>query len=185
MNTDVALFLYLNRALSGEAATLFFSTITHLGNGLVLAVLVLPILYKIKRIDFNAHALSMVLAVALSGGVVNLIKPVVGRPRPGPRFAAEGIAVHVPRGTPPDKAFPSGHTQTAFATAVYLSCMYPRWLPIFLSLACLVGLSRIAIGVHYPSDVVVGALFGALFSLAAFHLARRRQRDAALRRRSD
>ena len=175
METDAALFLYLNRALCGEAATLFFSTMTHLGNGLVLALMILPPLFWRRRADFKTHALPLVLAVAVSGGVVNLLKPIVDRPRPGQRFAAEGVDVHIPAGTPSDKAFPSGHTQTAFGAAVYLSCMYPGWSPLFLTLAAIVGLSRIAIGVHYPLDVLVGALFGTAFSIVAYRLVKRRQ----------
>lgn len=175
METDTTLFLYLNHAMSGELATLFFSTITHLGNGLVLALLILPPLFLLRRKDFRTHALPLILAVALSGGVVNLLKPIVNRSRPGPRFAAEGVTIHVPEGTPPDKAFPSGHTQTAFGAGVYLSFMYPILSPVFLSLALMVGLSRIAIGVHYPLDVLVGALFGAIFSVIAFKIAIRRK----------
>jgi undecaprenyl-diphosphatase len=176
METDLTLFLWVNRSLSGEAATLLFTTITHLGNGLVLAVLVLPSLYFLKRADFKQHALPLVIAVALSGGLVNILKPIVDRPRPGPYFENQGMAIHVPAGTPPDKAFPSGHTQTAFGTAVYLSLMYPVLSPLFLTLAALVGLSRMAIGVHYPLDVLVGALFGTGFSIAGFRVAVKRQR---------
>ena len=177
MNVDIPLFLKLNHAFSGDAATAFFTSVTHLGNGLVLALLILPTLFLFRRDHFKAHALPLVLSVALSGGVVNLIKPIVDRPRPGPYFDTIGQpeTVHIPAGTPSDKAFPSGHTQTAFGAAVYLSLMYPVLSPVFLLMASLVGLSRIAIGVHYPLDVAVGALFGAVFSIAGYRAARRRE----------
>ncbi len=174
MNFDTDLFLTLNHALSGPVATFFFSKITHLGNGLVLAVLVLLPLFVFDRARFRRHGVPMVIAVALSGGVVNLMKIAVDRPRPERYFEPSGVEVHTPLGTPGDKAFPSGHTQTAFGAATYLSCIYPTAAPLFLSLAALVGLSRIAVGVHYPLDVVVGALFGVTFSLAAFLWVRRR-----------
>ena len=60
-------------------------------------------------------------------------------------------------------SFPSGHTSDAFAIAVALSIAFPKWyiiIPIF-TWAGLVGYSRIDLGVHYPSDVLMGAIIGA------------------------
>ncbi|MBI4929540.1 MAG: phosphatase PAP2 family protein [Bacteroidetes bacterium] len=59
-------------------------------------------------------------------------------------------------------SFPSGHTSSAFATATSLSLMYPKWYVIAPSFlwASAVGYSRMELGVHYPSDVLVGALIG-------------------------
>jgi undecaprenyl-diphosphatase len=179
LTPDEQFFLLINRVLDGPLWTPFFKTVTWLGNGLVLALLVLPALYVIDRASLRRHALPMVVTVALSGAVVNIAKIAVDRPRPAEHFAPHGIAISTPTGTPPDRSFPSGHAQTAFGTAVYLSCMYPAAAPVLLALACLVGLSRVALGVHFPLDVLVGALCGALFSLAGFHLVRRRGRQAA------
>ena len=101
-------------------------------------------------------------------------KPAVGWTELGKRLEKTTIRgeVHTPTGTPSDKSFPSGHTQTAFGAATYLSCLYPAASPIFLGLAALTGLSRIALGVHYPSDVLAGALFGIVFSLLGFRFYR-------------
>jgi membrane-associated phospholipid phosphatase len=59
-------------------------------------------------------------------------------------------------------SFPSGHTSAAFATATSLSMAYPKWYIVVPSYtwAGTVGYSRMHLGVHYPSDVLIGALVG-------------------------
>ena len=175
MDLDTSLFLTINHALSGHLATIFFSIITYLGDGLVLAIVVLLPMFVFDRPNFRRHVLPMTIAVLVSAAVVNLLKIAVDRPRPEACFQPLGIQIHLPLGTPPDRSFPSGHTQAAFGTATYLSCIYRAASPVFLILAALVGLSRIAIGVHYPLDVLAGAFFGASFSLVVFHWQKRRR----------
>ncbi len=164
---DHWLFLWLNELLSGPVGTWFFGAVTWLGNGFVLAVLIVPAMAKWDRSTLRRHLLPMVVAIAVTGAAVNVAKWVIGRERPPLWALAQGLEIHVPFGIPTDKSFPSGHAQTAFGTAVYLALLYPRAAPVLLALATLVGISRIALGVHFPGDVVVGALVGAFGSLVA------------------
>ena len=177
LSTDANLFLALNSLLSGPLATPLFRAATTLGNGLVLALLVLLPMYRWDRDRFRQHALALVVAVAVSGLVVNLMKIAVDRPRPPAHFAGQNLDIDTPAGLPPDPSFPSGHTQTAFGTATYLACLYPKYGAPLIVLAAIVGLSRIALGVHFPLDVLIGALIGAAFSFAVA-----RNRLARLRR---
>ena len=140
----------------------------------MLAALIVPAMYAWSRQKLRLHLVPMALAVALGGLAVAGAKVAFDRQRPPDRFFAEGVAVHTPLGVPPDRSFPSGHAQTAFGAAVYLSLLFPEGAAAFLALAALVGLSRIALGVHYPSDVLFGAAVGSAFSIAAFLIARRR-----------
>lgn len=66
------------------------------------------------------------------------------------------------------RAFPSGHATAAFALATALGYRWPRWRPVGFALAALVALSRVALGVHWPSDVAAGAAVGCfvVFGLA-------------------
>jgi membrane-associated phospholipid phosphatase len=97
---------------------------------------------------------------AIAGLLAQLPKHLAGRARPkyldavGPfhfdMFALKGDFA----------SFPSGHSVTAFASVVALAYFLPRWRWPLLALGCLVGLSRIIIGAHYPSDVLAGAAIG-------------------------
>ena len=69
-------------------------------------------------------------------------------------------------------SFPSGHTSTAFNLATSLSMAFPKWYVIVPSYvyACAAGYSRMHLGVHYPSDVLAGALVGAGSAILANYL---------------
>jgi len=69
---------------------------------------------------------------------------------------------------PPDQfSFPSGHTITAFAVAIALGEFYPVLLPALLVCAIVIATSRILLGMHFLSDVVVGALLGTGLALTS------------------
>ncbi len=65
-------------------------------------------------------------------------------------------------------SFPSGHSTTAFAVAVSLGSFYPEIMPVLLVLAANVAISRVVVGMHFLSDVLVGSGAGALLGYAAF-----------------
>ncbi len=178
---DELVFLFINDALSGPLLTPLFALVTRLGDGLVLALLILPAIYLRDRKRLRHHGLGIVVTVALSGGVVNLAKIAIDRDRPPNHFAEKGVDVHVSGPVPSDRSFPSGHSQTAFGAAVYLCFLYPLGTPIFLALATGVGLSRIALGVHFPLDVLAGAATGAAFSWVGYLFFERRRRSATAR----
>ena len=62
-------------------------------------------------------------------------------------------------------SFPSGHTTTAFAVLVAFGALFPRLRPVLWVYAILIGISRVVISTHYPSDVIGGALLGAFGAL--------------------
>jgi len=104
-------------------------------------------------------ALNMGAAIAIDGIIVQSIKRTVRRPRPYSTYPDDIIGYQ----TLSSLSFPSGHTSLAFTTATSMSLNYPKWyviVPSFLW-AGSVGYSRMNLGVHYPSDVLAGALLGA------------------------
>lgn len=98
------------------------------------------------------------------------LKYLIDRPRP---YVTYPDRVH-PYSYEDSPSFPSGHTATAFALATSLSLRYPKWYVIAPSAiwACSVGVSRMNEGVHYPSDVLTGALLGAGFAVANVYINR-------------
>ncbi len=96
-------------------------------------------------------------SAALAGiGLFKLLKKLSGRRRPceiEPHCWATLL--------PPDQfSFPSGHTITAFAVSIALAEFYPELLPALLFCALSIAISRILLGMHFLSDVIVGALLG-------------------------
>lgn len=96
------------------------------------------------------------LAIALSIVVFKAVKNLIGRPRPFATWQDLPCLL-----APPDRfSFPSGHTMTAFAVYAVYAELIPGSSVIFLPAAILIGLSRVFLGCHYPTDVLVGALLG-------------------------
>jgi undecaprenyl-diphosphatase len=93
----------------------------------------------------------------------------IGRKRPPEVYALPEPLVHVPR----DGSFPSGHATASFACAATLAFCAPRAAPAFFVLAAAIAWSRVYVGVHYPLDVLGGAVLGVAIALALRFLARR------------
>jgi undecaprenyl-diphosphatase len=154
--------LRFNRLSRHEWVRRLFSVVSRLGDGGIWALLAALLL-----LQEGPAALPMVLQMAVTGAIgvliYKLIKNRLVRERP---YINHG---DIRCGTAPlDKySFPSGHTLHATSFAILLSQFEPLWIPIVMPFAALVAASRVILGLHYPSDVVVGAAIGtALASLS-------------------
>lgn len=115
--------------------------------------------------SFVARVGFVFAAVALPGLIVTIVKRLIGRARPY-SWEKGGTLNFDPFSWSVDFAsLPSGHGTTAFATAVAVGALYPRLRIPLWTLAGIIALSRVAVSAHYPSDVLAGALIGALGAL--------------------
>ena len=146
----------LNRGAAFALPRRIFQIASRLGNGVIWYVLlaVLPLLY-------GAAALHPVMVMALTGavGVVlySFLKKVFVRERPFITHTAIDMAA-----APLDRySFPSGHTLHAVSFAWQASAHFPELSWVLVPLAALIAGSRVVLGLHYPTDVLVGAVIGA------------------------
>ena len=102
------------------------------------------------------EAVLMLALGAVNLGVYYALKRSTRRQRPFERCDD----IHACLKVPDAFSFPSGHTLHAFAFAMLLAAFHPPLAPLLWGFAVLVGLSRVVLGLHFPSDVVSGALLG-------------------------
>ncbi|MET3352788.1 UNVERIFIED_ORG: undecaprenyl-diphosphatase [Xanthobacter viscosus] len=109
------------------------------------------------------------LAIAPVGLGVSLFKHVLGRARPHAALALPGPnpeqTLHLFAFKSSFAAFPSGHSTTTFAAAVAFAALFPRARAWLIALALPVAATRVALGSHFPSDVIAGAAIGSAFAL--------------------
>lgn len=167
LQLDGTVLLWIQENIRTVSLSVILAPFTMLGNaGLLWIVLSLAMLCVPKTRKAGALALC---AMALGLVVTNLtIKPLVSRPRPW--LVVEGLGHIVEENDP--NSFPSGHTCAAFAAGlIWLRTLPWRWGRIAaVMLAVLMGLSRLYVGVHYPSDVLAGAVIGALCAWAVWNV---------------
>jgi undecaprenyl-diphosphatase len=109
------------------------------------------------------------VAAGLSAGVslviASQLATLVGRPRP---FVDEPHTVHLLVAHAADPGFPSDHATAAFAIAVAILLRNRRWGLLALVMAIALAVGRVAVGVHFPSDVLAGAALGSATALLLY-----------------
>ena len=145
-----------------------FEGLSYAGRLGILWILIALVLCAAYR-RWGVFALT-VIAVALADWSATGLKAIIDRPRPPLRYAEPKTLVPVPH----DASFPSGHAATSFAAATMLSLAFPRFAPFLYVLAAAVAFSRVYVGVHYPLDVIGGAVLGTLVAIVLRFLVSRR-----------
>lgn len=169
MNIDGNILLFIQDVIRHPALTPFFVGITKLGNaGMIWIVFSILLLLQKKTRKIGMMGICALLLSLLVNNL--LLKNLVGRVRP--YEVIPGLVPLIPR--PKEYSFPSGHSASSFAAAsVFYRTMPKKFgIPIVI-LAFLISVSRLYVGVHYPSDVLVGIVSGIVLSYVAEAIVRR------------
>ena len=167
---DQAVLLFLQE-LRTPALTAVLRFFTHLGDsGAVwIALCVVLLLFRSTR----RGGVELALSLAVTAILCNLVlKPIIARERPF--LTMEELELIVPALT--SYSFPSGHASSSMAAAMSLTLAYGRRGAWAFLPAGLIAFSRMYVGIHYPSDVLAGALLGCAVAWAAHGLWRRWER---------
>jgi undecaprenyl-diphosphatase len=151
----------LNRGCQHAAIRVFFMVASRLGDGVIwyALMLALPVLYGAEGMRVAAI---MLATGALGLGVYKILKRIFVRERPFIRHAGISLV-----GAPLDRySFPSGHTLHAAAFTWQACVAFPEMSAVLVPLALAIAGSRVVLGLHYPTDVLVGAVLGVSFGIA-------------------
>ena len=139
---------------------------SHVGDGLYYLVLGLAILWldKVSGKQFFTVGL---IAFSMERPLYFILKNTIKRARP-----QDALNELVARLVPSDKfSFPSGHTAAGFVMATLVTAFYPEFTVLAYTLASLIGFSRVLLGVHFPGDILAGALLGICSACVALSIA--------------
>lgn len=160
---EIPVCLFFNKVNQRKLISPFFALISRLGDGIFwyAIMLLLSIIYGIEGLHVALH---MAAVGIISVITYKLLKTSTQRIRPyqyhGDIFRNVAALDQF--------SFPSGHTLHAVCFSIILLNYYPEWSILLIPFTVLVALSRLVLGLHYPSDVIIAVFIGVSFSMASF-----------------
>lgn len=166
---EASIILWIQENLRGSMDG-FWIFVTHLGDeGYLWIALGIVLLFWKKT---RPIGITVLLSLLFDFLIINVtLKGLVARPRP---FVINEAIAPLVGGVSPYRSFPSGHSGGSFAAMLALSKWVPKKIGIpAIILATMVALSRLYVGVHYPTDVLGGLVVGLVSSFAANYIVKR------------
>ena len=161
-NTDKQLFIRINRLSSRKVLNRFMRFVTLLGSAQCTVSLAIIMLY----LNYHKSNVGIAYSVSLasSHAIAHFVKRLFNRPRPWQVIQC----AYIYNLNYKQYSFPSGHTTAAFSTFILLALCASSLASVFCLAAALVGISRIYLGAHYPSDVLAGSFLGTIAAYASY-----------------
>jgi undecaprenyl-diphosphatase len=143
--------------------------VAYVGAAEILFLALLAALFALAR-GFQRHrarrgAVAAGFSAVVALAIGNVLSALVHRPRP---FVADPSAVHLFARHAADAGFPSDHATASFAIAVAILLRSRRWGYLALAMAVVLSVGRVAMGFHYPTDVLAGAALGSAVAIALY-----------------
>ncbi|WP_307394968.1 phosphatase PAP2 family protein [Bacillus horti] len=164
-NFEQRVFYWCNHRIRHTFLDQLLPIITHLG-GAVCTIAITLLLIVMTSGEWQAAAIQSLIALTLSHIPIAILKKLFRRKRPYLAITD----VNVCKNPLQDYSFPSGHTTAIFAVVTPFIYVAPFLLYVLVPIAGLVALSRIYLGLHYPSDCIVGFLIGTWTAVLTFSL---------------
>ncbi|TXJ06545.1 MAG: phosphatase PAP2 family protein [Acinetobacter sp.] len=159
LDWDLRGCIYLNHWSSNPYISQCFKRISRLGDGIFWYAM-LAIVWLLHGLNYYLQVIYLILASSVGTLIYKLLKRHTVRPRP---YQVHQVIILGER--PLDHfSFPSGHTLHAVMITMVLGTLEPVLLIVMLPFSILVALSRMILGLHYPTDVMVGAGLGVLMA---------------------
>ncbi len=165
---DIEILYFFNHLLSSHVLDRFFSTITNVNNWFIAYIILLFISFFKGGTKGKIAVLGVILLIIFTDQFsYKILKEIFHRPRP----CIALTDVITPLGCNGTWSFPSNHAVNNFAAATFYYVLFPKLKWALFSTAALVSISRVYLGLHYPSDILGGAIIGSaigyLFAIAA------------------
>jgi len=168
---DVAVFYFFNHSIVNNAFDKFFTIITNVNNWYIAYIILLGISITKGGRRGKIAAIGVLLLILVTDQfAAKVLKEIFERIRPCNALPD----VRTPLGCNGTFSFPSNHAVNNFAAAVFFYLLFPRLKWALFIAASLVAISRLYVGLHYPSDIaggaIIGSVFGYLFGIAALKI---------------
>lgn len=163
-NADLSTVRIIREQLSCPFLDFLMPLITALGNKGIFSIVLALIFITINKGKSRKTGIVMLIAILAGFLIGNLtLKPLFMRQRP---CWIDSVPLLI--NNPHDYSFPSGHSLVAFETAMPIfMCLSKKWGTVATAIAVCIAFSRVYLYVHFPTDVISGALLGILFAILA------------------
>jgi len=182
-HTDLQIVHFINQTLSTPTLNIFFPFATDIHKNIYFSIpaISLIIFFLIKKYKKAGlmYFFFFVCSVGLSDFTGSVVKNHFNRPRP---YTQSTLTIEQRSPANPSKSFYSNHSSNSFAIANYLGFVFPAGRLIYFALAIMIAYSRMYNGVHYPSDIICGAIMGLVISYSLYRTACLAQRKLLTQR---